>query len=82
MLPTLKSDVIYGRSQRVIFTVHSLIYASPGFSLFNSEGELAWVRTENCLLAPIKFGELLTLAPTKFVTSSYVSTHELKLLTQ
>ena len=74
------------------FTVYSLTYASPGFNLFNSEGELAWVRTENCLLAPIKFEKLLNIAPTKFekllniaptkyVTASCASTHKLKFLT-
>ena len=49
-----------------------------------SKDELAPTKFENCLLAPMKFGDLLTVAPSSFVTylASYVSTHELKFLTQ
>ena len=38
---------------------------------------------DNCLLAPTNtYGEMLSVAITKFVTASYDSTHELKFLTQ
>ena len=35
-------------------------------------GSIAPTKFENCLLAPTKFGELLTVALTKFVTESQI----------
>ena len=45
-----------------------------------ARGTISPTKFENYLLAPTKFGKLLIVALTKFITESYVvSSHELKL---
>ena len=54
--------------------------AGPTISTPGKLRVIAPTKFENCLLAPMKFGKLLTAAPTRFVTASYASTHKLKFL--